>query len=69
MSEPAPEALEVVRRLEQRVPPGKLLGMLLRMADRLDELAKTGSGADLELHLRVVRGRFHEARWDADERL
>jgi hypothetical protein len=43
--------------------------MLERLADRLDQLAQTGQGAELELHIRVVRGRFFEARWDPDERI
>lgn len=59
----------MVPRLELRVPPEKLLRILVRMADRLDELAEMRSGAELEPHLRVVRGRFFAARWDADERL
>lgn len=59
----------VVERLERQIPRPKLRRVLTRLADRLEELAKTEGSAGLELHLRVVKGRFFEARWDADERI
>lgn len=61
--------MTAVDRLLKRIPPSKLDPMLERLADRLDQLAQTGQGAELELHIRVVRGRFFEARWDPDERI
>jgi len=64
-----PAALEVVRRLSCLIPPEKLGRILGRLADQLQELEEASQGAELELHVRVHRGKFHEARWDADERI
>ncbi len=43
------------------IPPNKLEAILGKLAGT--------QGAELELHVRVVRGRFFEARWDGDERI
>jgi len=58
-----------VRRLSRLIPPRGLGLTLTKLADRLEELAKTGEGAELELHIHVVRGEFFWAGWDADERI
>jgi hypothetical protein len=54
-------------RAEAHIPP--LRRILGRLADRLDALARTAKGAELVLRVRVVRGKFHEARRDPDERI
>jgi len=64
-----PAGLEALRRLSRLIPPEKLRQILARLAARLEELKEAGQGAELELHVRVHRGKFHEARWDADERI
>ena len=56
-------------RLEKLIPPEKLAAILRRIADRAEELQRQGAGADVELHVRFVRGRFFEARWDGDDRI
>ena len=58
-----------VARLEKLIPPAKLAAILRRIAERGEELQRQGAGADVELHVRFVRGRFFEARWDGDERI
>lgn len=33
---------------------------------RVDELARSKAGADLNIHVRISRGAYHEGRFDAD---
>ena len=56
-------------RLAQLVPEPMLEAILGKLAGRLEELAGTKQGAELELRLRVVRGCVFEARWNGDERI
>ena len=51
--------------------PGKaaaLDSLLDSLADRVEQLAVSHGGADLEIHFRVHGGVLSEARFDPDER-